>query len=916
MKPLRPQKYIFKLNSTYLAMQNYNVSIALNDVMNNSEVIISVGHSQLIKWIEELTHTEDNYLKAEALRREIRYLKRLGSTKENKMIVRQKYDELYGLQFEPHLISIQFDKKAHFDACCTSLIVNGKHFRRLYGTPGGLKMSTVLFIDEELYEPIYTRITNGRDVSLEYTPAKLEAYMALTSSSSNAVSWPKMIVVNGTFVKFTSDVIEVSDGIESIDPIVKKVQGKEIELEINDGCGLMTPEYSRKINYDATGVDEIVSGVCARCAFLKGMLFTFDFKEFANTVAHKTTIIDAWGHEQNVMEADVIITTSQLKLWDAYSSYEDYRSNCEQHGYEFRLTKISEKLDERRNLNYQFTQSYYLNDEDIDNLISPTVNEIQDIISLDPRKSVVYLAGSGLNDRNVIKADPVAKALMVNQDLINDPYVRSRIERMIHKKIRLAKISTIDVEGNFALISGDPYAMCEDIFGMEVRGLLKAGEIYHKFWLDKHVDEVVCMRAPMCAHYNIVKQKINSDNRAAYWYQYITDCIILNSWDTLRIAESGADQDGDILFTTNNDVLVKKYRPLPALDCQQRKAPKVIPTESAIAQSNKMGFSNKVGSITNIGTAMLNLQSRFEPNSKEWNELEYRVICIQHYQQLTIDSVKGIKMTPMNKCWNNIGDCIISDEDDTDTALLKTFNKRICAHKKPFFFIYRYNTTKSKYDQYVKQFEQKLKQKYHMTLDELLFGNNLSPELARLRERYYNKCPVDMSPGTVNRIAWSVTEKMNDFTRLPSVQFDKNVIRSGIQYSKTDYYKVKDVYREYQSALVALAKKTKQDEINEDDDGAHDKSIIDELYRGKFYSACPNEYMLCDILIDLSYNKNSSKGVVWDMCGDTIIKNLIAKSGGYIEYPEEVDENEEFNCCRKKFRMKRIYIGGDCSGDV
>ena len=897
-------------------MNNYNVNISLRDVICNSEIVISVGYSQLIKWIEDLTDTSENYLKAEQVRKEIKYLKSLDNTKENKKNIKDKYDELYGLQFEPNLVSIQFDKKSHFDNCCRGLIINGKLFHRLYGTPGGLKMSTVLFINAELYKPIYEMINNGRNTSLEYTPAKLEAYFALTSSTSNAVSWPRMIVVKGTTTHFKSDVIEVSDGVTSNDPVVQKVKDKDIEIEINDGCGIMTPEYSRKITQEATGVDEIASGVCARCAFLKGMLFTFDFKEFATTVAHKTTVIDAWGQERDVMEADVIITTSQLKLWDAYDSYESYYDNCMRYGYDFRLTKVSDELDESRNLNYQFTQSYYLDDKDIDELISPTVDEIKDIIALDPRKSIVYLAGAGLNDKNVMKSDTIARALMINKDLINDPYVRSRIERMINKKIRLAKISTIDVAGNFALISGDPYAMCEDIFGMEVKGLLSAGEIYHKFWEDKNTQEVVCMRAPMCAHFNIVKQRIHYSDNADYWYKYIKDCIILNSWDTLRIAESGCDEDGDIIFTTNNKILVEKHRVLPALDCQQHKAPKMVPTEENIAASNKRGFKNKVGSITNIGTSMLNLQSKFEIGSKEWDELEYRTICIQHFQQLSIDSVKGIKMVPMNNQWNNLSQCLPSKDDNDDTKLLKEFNKRICAYRKPFFFIYRYNNTKAQYDSYVKRVDSKLKQKYHISLNELLNNDNLTEELLREREVYYNKCPVDMSPGTINRIAWAVNQKFEDFDCLPQVKFDKEIIKSGIEYSSDDYYKVRDVYNEYKASIVNLAKKTKMDEVNEEEDGAADKSIIDLIFKGKFYEICSNGKILCDILIDLLYDKPNAKGVVWDMCGDVIIDNLLHKSGYEVEYPEVVDDNEEFSCCRKKFRMKRVYVGGEHNGEI
>ena len=915
MKPSKPQKYIYKLNSTYLDMNNYDVDILLDDAAKNSEIIISVGHSQLIKWIEDLTGTENNYLKAEEVRKEIRFLKKQENTRENKKRIKAKYDELYLLQFEPNLVSVQFDKKSHFNNCCDRLIINGAPFRRLYGTPGGLKMSTVLFINAALYEQVYERITNGRNLTLEYTPAKIEAYMALTSSTSNAVSWPNMIVVHGTVTKFKSDVIEVSDGIESNDPIVKEVKGKDIEIEINDGCGVMTPEYSRKITMEATGLDDIASGVCARCAFLKGMLFTFDFKDFAENVAHKYTVVDAWGHEQNVMDADVIITTSQLKLWDAYDSYESYRDNCLKYGYEFRLTKVSEELDESRNLNYQFTQSYYLDDDDIEELISPTVDEIKDIISLDPRKSIVYLAGAGLNEKNVMKADNVARALMVNKDLINDPYVRSRIERMIQKRIRLAKISTIDVTGNFGLISGDPYAMCEDIFGMEVRGLLNSGEIYHRFWQDRGVDEVVCMRAPMCAHFNIVKQSIKYSAQSDYWFRYIKDCIILNSWDTLRIAESGADCDGDILFTTNNKILVDKHRALPALDCQQRKAPKMIPTEENIAASNKKGFKNKVGSITNIGTSMLNLQSAFPADSREWSELEYRVICIQHFQQLSIDSVKGIRMTPMNAQWNTLSQCLPSDNDSDEEHTIKEFNKSICAYRKPFFFIYRYNTTKAEYDDYTRKVDSKLKQKYHISLHDLLSAENLSDDLQRERDYFYKKCPVDMSPGVINRIAWAVDKKFNDFNKLPQVKFDKDIIKSGVEYSKSDYYKVSEVYNEYKLSMTNLARKTKSDEINEEN-GLVDKSVIDLMFKSKFCEACPNEKMLCDILIDLLYDKPNAKGVVWDMCGNVIIDNLLEKADGIIEYPELADSDAEFNCCRKRFKMKRIDIRGDKNGEI
>jgi hypothetical protein len=313
---------------------------------------------------------------------------------------------------------------------------------------------------------------------------------------------------------------------------------------------------------------------------------------------------------------------------------------------------------------------------------------------------------------------------------------------------------------------------------------------------------------------------------------------------------------------------------------------------------------------------MLNLQANFVQGSKEWDELEHRIICIQHFQQLSIDSVKGIKMTPMKNQWNNLQQCLPSPDDTPEIAEQKAFDKKICAYRKPFFFIYRYNTTKAKYDDYVKKVDSKLKQKYNISLDELLNSDNLSADLIKEREIYYNRCPVDMSPGLINRIAWAVSDKFNDFYSLPVEKFDKNIIKSGVKYEKIDFYTVRDIYNEYKKCINNLIKRTKNDDILEEEDGSRDKSLIDSMFRTRFYEACPNEQILCEILIDLLYDKPNSKGVVWDMCGNVIINNLLQKTNGIMTYPEVVSDEEDFACCRKKFRMKSVNIGGEVDGEI
>lgn len=72
-----------------------------------------------------------------------------------------------------------------------------------------------------------------------------------------------------------------------------------------------------------------------------------------------------------------------------------YLSKCDENGYSFAITKVYPNvLEEERNLNYQFIQSYELSDNDIHNLIAPTINEIKDVLSGDYYKSLLFMKGS------------------------------------------------------------------------------------------------------------------------------------------------------------------------------------------------------------------------------------------------------------------------------------------------------------------------------------------------------------------------------------------------------------------------------------------------------------------------------------------------------------------------------------------
>ena len=79
--------------------------------------------------------------------------------------------------------------------------------------------------------------------------------------------------------------------------------------------------------------------------------------------------------------------------------------------------------------------------------------------------------------------------------------------------------------------------------------------------------------------------------------------------------DKNSDENQDFLFTINMESF----------------------TEEAVKVTNKNGMGNKVGVITNRVTAMMEVQARFKPDSREYKELEYRISCGQLYQQDELD---------------------------------------------------------------------------------------------------------------------------------------------------------------------------------------------------------------------------------------------------------------------------------------
>lgn len=821
-----PQYEIFKIGTNKLKYSNWNLTISKKDAFKYQE-LISLFEAQ-----------EFRIMANKILNKDIREI-----------------------DFSKIFMQVVIDKKSDFGraTCKKGVTVNGINYRRFVGTTGGLKNNTLLFCNSQYVDKLNELCECKRNKDIPLVPAKYEAYKALTCSASQPICNPNgILVVRDCITKYFADVISLDDGIESDEPLMTIIKNKELENNVSDGFNLCTIEYMQRVG-ESLGVDYTPSGVCLRNAWLKGMLYPFPIIEFIEKYNNGNYLIeDIWGNIQDIRNCEMIITESSLKLWSAYSSINEYVDACEECGYGFSVTKISPHiLEERRELNYQYLQSYDFTDEDIEELCTPTIQYLKDAMCGDYSSTIKFL---GITDNADINS--WQRALFTSEYMMGDPYVIDSVHRFIKKKMNDAKIGKLFVDGNYQIASGDPFALMQSICDLEVTGLLKAGECYSKFWINKNEDEIVLFRSPMTSHNNIRMCNVNSSEECQYWYQYMDTIMIINGWDSFCMAENGEDWDSDLNFSTNNSVLKRRYKLLPAIECVQRNTSKVVVTEKEVLKTNKNGMGNQVGTITNYVTSMMEVQSHFEKDSKEYKELEYRIECGQLYQQNELDKIKGIVAKPMPSNWYNMGACA----DDR-------YKQSICAYRKPYFMIYIYDETKRDYKKYIKESNDKCKLIYNCSIQDLYDNKDgLSDEQKEFLFWYEFKMPVGTGECSMNKICRYVESQLDGYKSQlhRNSTFDYNKLKVKRRCTEEHRQLLRELEQEYRECV----REYKAQKHFDKGESNKNRKFLYKKFHEEAMNICPNDDERLNIILDITYGYNGNKQFCWDTIGDLICRRL------------------------------------------
>lgn len=536
--------YIFKLTTSTLADANFNITKLSPAEARSRGELISVGDNQTFIFIRRIKNKQTDFNMLENLYSQRDEIKALPHSPENAKLIAEKQKKIDEILFVDDVINVNVDNnKIYDDIGKHGFFVNNKKYKRLSCGAGQARRNTVTFISEDIYNKIYEIQMNGLKIS-KINLSKFSAYFGLYMSAIQKVKTPRVCLVNDCELQlFDKHVDWIEDKI-SVDDEGNITEYREVEervinpvMNVCDGQGLISPMLASQWANDLE-LDFVPCQYIIRSSFIKGMLTVFDFHKFASEVANTSTITDYYGKEWNIDEIDVLLSISQFKMYKYYSSWEEYIDNCTKYGHVWGVSRWTPKRDNIYSLlNYQYIQTLNLSHDDLVELSKPTVEWINKICSGDKLYTLLFLLGvtdkiSNIDDILNRTGNDYVKAVLYNDDLLQDPHIQKKIYQSISQCIKDAKIGRLWVKGNYQMMVADPYAQAQKAFNLPVTGLLKEFEHYSK----GKVGIVDACRSPLVdfSEHNLLNYVNNSET--SEWYRHMYSGIVYNVWglDTIR----------------------------------------------------------------------------------------------------------------------------------------------------------------------------------------------------------------------------------------------------------------------------------------------------------------------------------------------------------------------------------------------
>lgn len=833
-------------------------------------------------------------------------------------------DKINRMLFNPDYVTVVMDNLKQYDYLYNNgFIINNEKYKRLSCGAGQARVSTVVFGNEKIVPKTKEKLNNGRDLNKKFSPSKFNAYFGLYGSATKEVSEPKFIVVKdyeNTTSFMANYVIENGWGVD--DTIIQK-EIKDTPMNRTDGMGLISYHQAAKWAKEM-GLDYVPSQFCIRQSYLKGMVCVFPIHEFCKEVNGGNYLVDTIYKDKDgnyikadLRDYDLIISESQFKLWDSFDSVDTYIENYHKNKLDWRVALVSPKEAKRMlKLNYQFIQTLNLNKGDIEKLAEQFVEWITKVSYDDAYYMLLFLLGVN-NDtekiNNFLSSSEVywIKALIANNNVKNDKYIRTKVRELIKKKIENGCKGDIYVDGNFQVIVSDPYGFMQHVCGLPVTGLLKEGKSYSNYWNERGITQVDAMRSPLTYMSEHVILDLQKDDDTEKWYRYCKLGIILNYHGHETFNFAGSDFDMDILATTPNRTMIKGvYRNELPVVYDAPKPKKIVFTEDDLYESDTFSFGSIIGSITNkssIGYAKLPLvEKEFGKDSQEHRLIKSRLQQCCKAQSAQIDKAKiGQEVKGIPKVWINRNKIKKNKKGEVIDKHIdrKTLYNNTLLDKYPYFFRYVYKDTNRDYKRYLDEYNIICKQKYKMDFRDLERLERKTKEQKEFIANFYEFCPVLISDSPMNLLCKyieSINFGISQKTKVDAELFDYEIYKRS-EFEYMDYYEdVKSAIKEFISEQRNIIIANSVDDEYENSDDNHEiylDTTSEDLYDRLNKINC-NPYIIVNCLVDYFYKEKSksNKDLLWTTYGKYIYKNIVENTGNATTlFPMPCSDDEKWD---------------------
>lgn len=675
---------------------------------------------------------------------------------------------------------------------------------------------------------------------------------------------------------------------------------KSISIEHTDGAGMFLP-------------GKLPSSCQIRGGYFKGAIFPFDFKKFATEVAHNTKIKDAWGNEFDIEKDNIeyIFTTSQLKMWKMYESWDDYKRQFKKHKLKLSINSYAPLVKDTVNFSYQYlmTLPFGCNIEKLcseakDDLVKlhKDFEYLKENMGYDDSEYDEYddeiddkeIDNGGYDDEETdneskgVKNTLIGEALKIYPELINDTYVKNKIQKMVQARRRKYLAGKIPLRGYYSYIVPDMYAFCEYLFKNDEspEGLIPKNRVYNKYYTEcENVENVICLRSPHLSRYEYVKRRLEKTEECKKWFQYMDSDTVVSCHDLISKSLQ-CDWDGDKILISADEELYNLAESLPDAplfyDMQQAQSQQI--TNETIYDTLIKGFENNViGESSNCITKLWNTPKATEKNPIPYDDA-INVFCA--YSNYAIDYPKTGKNLALGK-YQELYDKLIPNKTNP-------FAKSEI--KYPNFFIEAKNKRKDQVEKLTDNVVDRVK-KY------------IADGTGKLRFKYF----------------------MNSGVKIGNFDY-RMLMNNEISDDGSAQYKVNRYSKKYKE-LYSLLKYRKDRErwICQ-----HVKDEQQKYSQFKvFYYRCIQEIkkiftskghfdvdLAVNYFIDLEYSKHefitSSKNILWECFGYIILRNiqrntengtLIIKVRPRMSYMKTLRENKELdNIIEEKLKMPSIDI--------